>query len=161
MSNIASSAVKLDMPQVFASGSHTFSQPPSFSSGDPTPSQTRLPRHQSHSPRDSINVAIPAEDEKPKRPRASTGRGGRGSVMTKPHLMPGEEITYTPTTHRISKAKKGKKVHNCTFPGCPKVGARRRPSRLSLLTWPTRYSPEQSIASTTRLDTLYAGSRLI
>jgi hypothetical protein len=33
----------------------------------------------------------------------------------------GEEITYTPTTHRISKAKKGKKVHVCTSPGCGKV----------------------------------------
>ena len=27
-------------------------------------------------------------------------------------------ITYTPTTHRISKAKKGKRVHACEFPGC-------------------------------------------
>lgn len=32
------------------------------------------------------------------------------------------EITYTPTTHRISKAKKGKKVHACEYPGCTKVG---------------------------------------
>ncbi len=31
------------------------------------------------------------------------------------------EITYTPTTHRISKAKKGKKVHACEHPGCTKV----------------------------------------
>lgn len=31
------------------------------------------------------------------------------------------EVTYTPTTHRISKAKKGKKVHACEFPGCTKV----------------------------------------
>lgn len=31
------------------------------------------------------------------------------------------EVTYTPTTHRISKAKKGKKVHACEYPGCPKV----------------------------------------
>lgn len=30
-------------------------------------------------------------------------------------------ITYTPATHRISKAKKGKRVHACQFPGCPKV----------------------------------------
>ena len=34
---------------------------------------------------------------------------------------PASEITYTPTTHRISKAKKGKKVHVCEFPGCGKV----------------------------------------
>ena len=30
-------------------------------------------------------------------------------------------VTYTPTTHRISKAKKGKRVHACDFPGCGKV----------------------------------------
>lgn len=34
---------------------------------------------------------------------------------------PANEITYTPTTHRISKAKKGKKVHACEHPGCSKV----------------------------------------
>ncbi|KAL2811140.1 hypothetical protein BJX63DRAFT_293264 [Aspergillus granulosus] len=33
-------------------------------------------------------------------------------------------ITYTPTTHRISKAKKGKRVHACEFPGCDKVFTR-------------------------------------
>ncbi len=44
----------------------------------------------------------------------------RGSVMTMPGMI-GGEITYTPTTHRISKAKKGKKVHACEFPGCTKV----------------------------------------
>ncbi|KAJ9379403.1 transcriptional regulator family: C2H2 zinc finger [Paecilomyces variotii] len=33
-------------------------------------------------------------------------------------------ITYTPTTHRISKAKKGKRVHACGFPGCNKVFTR-------------------------------------
>jgi hypothetical protein len=30
-----------------------------------------------------------------------------------------ERVTYTPTTHRISKAKKGKPVHGC--PDCGKV----------------------------------------
>ncbi|KAL5340507.1 hypothetical protein BJX70DRAFT_110003 [Aspergillus crustosus] len=33
-------------------------------------------------------------------------------------------ITYTPTTHRISKAKKGKRVHACEYPGCSKVFTR-------------------------------------
>ncbi|KAJ5544756.1 hypothetical protein N7461_007060 [Penicillium sp. DV-2018c] len=33
-------------------------------------------------------------------------------------------ITYTPTTHRISKAKKGKRVHACQYPGCGKVFTR-------------------------------------
>ena len=121
MSNITSTAVKLEMSQAYDPEIHNF---PALNSGDPTPSQTRLRRRYSQSPKDSINVGIHPEDEKPKRPRTSTGRGGRGSVMARPPLMPGEEITYTPTTHRISKAKKGKKVHNCTFPGCPKVGAR-------------------------------------
>lgn len=40
--------------------------------------------------------------------------------MTAP-LEPAGEVSYTPTTHRISKAKKGKKVHVCEFPGCNKV----------------------------------------
>ena len=55
--------------------------------------------------------------------KATLNRNGpaRGSLMTMPNLLAGEEITYTPTTHRISKAKKGKKVHACTFNGCPKV----------------------------------------
>lgn len=35
-------------------------------------------------------------------------------------------VTYTPATHRISKAKKGKRVHACQHPGCNKV----RPSVL-------------------------------
>lgn len=30
-------------------------------------------------------------------------------------------ITYTPVTKRISKAKKGKRVHACDYPGCSKV----------------------------------------
>jgi hypothetical protein len=33
----------------------------------------------------------------------------------------GVPITYTPTTRRISKGKKGKKVHKCEYPGCGKV----------------------------------------
>ncbi|KAL8918123.1 MAG: hypothetical protein Q9172_005550 [Xanthocarpia lactea] len=37
---------------------------------------------------------------------------------------PAGEVTYTPTTHRISKAKKGKKVHVCEHPGCGKVFTR-------------------------------------
>jgi len=32
-----------------------------------------------------------------------------------------DAITYTPTTRRVSKAKKGKRVHACEFPGCDKV----------------------------------------
>ena len=44
-----------------------------------------------------------------------------GSMGHLPAIVdPANEITYTPTTHRISKAKKGKKVHVCEF-GCGKV----------------------------------------
>ena len=32
-----------------------------------------------------------------------------------------DAITYTPTTRRVSKAKKGKRVHACEFAGCDKV----------------------------------------
>ena len=59
--------------------------------------------------------------------RAGSGSGSGsslGSLVTMPagalDAM-GGEITYTPTTHRISKAKKGKKVHACEYPGCTKV----------------------------------------
>lgn len=34
------------------------------------------------------------------------------------------DVTYAPTTHRISKAKKGKMVHRCDYPGCNKVFTR-------------------------------------
>ena len=43
------------------------------------------------------------------------------SMVQVPMLVdPAGEVTYTPTTHRISKAKKGKKVHVCEY-GCGKV----------------------------------------
>ncbi|KAL8633668.1 hypothetical protein Q9189_000616 [Teloschistes chrysophthalmus] len=52
-------------------------------------------------------------------------RSSRGSstTMTGPS-DPAGDVTYTPTTHRISKAKKGKKVHVCEHPGCGKVFTR-------------------------------------
>ncbi|KAI4106283.1 MAG: hypothetical protein L6R37_002265 [Teloschistes peruensis] len=52
-------------------------------------------------------------------------RSSRGSstTMSGP-LDPTGDVTYTPTTHRISKAKKGKKVHVCEHPGCGKVFTR-------------------------------------
>jgi hypothetical protein len=36
----------------------------------------------------------------------------------------GAGVTYTPTTHRVSKAKKGKRVHVCEYPGCNKIFTR-------------------------------------
>ena len=91
----------------------------------------RRRRSSSHSPADTSGKSrdSPKQRQKPKAMpyRASTGPTSgpsRGSLMTMPGaaLDPmGGEITYTPTTHRISKAKKGKKVHACEFPGCTKV----------------------------------------
>lgn len=72
---------------------------------------------------DTSDLGMHAQQETHKRPRTSSNRAmsGRGSLQPATQPIPADEITYTPTTHRISKAKKGKKVHNCTFPGCPKV----------------------------------------
>ncbi|MCJ1438141.1 hypothetical protein MMC27_007528 [Xylographa pallens] len=48
-----------------------------------------------------------------------------GSMVQLPAIVdPAGEITYTPTTHRISKAKKGKKVHVCEHPDCGKIFTR-------------------------------------
>ena len=43
-----------------------------------------------------------------------------------------EPISYTPTTHRVSKAKKGKRVHACEYPGCDKVCRSTPPSYIPL-----------------------------
>jgi len=51
-------------------------------------------------------------------------RSSFASLMTMTGTMSAaHEITYTPTTHRVSKAKKGKKVHACEYPGCSKVAS--------------------------------------
>ena len=52
-------------------------------------------------------------------PRSGTTHGA--IMQMSGTLSPAHEVTYTPTTHRISKAKKGKKVHACEFPGCTKA----------------------------------------
>ena len=91
----------------------------------------RRRRSSSQSPADASGKSreSPKQRQKPKTMpyRAASGPGtgpSQGSLMTMPGgaLDPmGGEITYTPTTHRISKAKKGKKVHACEYPGCTKV----------------------------------------
>lgn len=55
----------------------------------------------------------------------STMAGRRSNMRRSPQSQPeiSLPITYTPTTHRISKAKKGKRVHACEYPGCNKVCA--------------------------------------
>ncbi|KAJ5172915.1 hypothetical protein N7492_005508 [Penicillium capsulatum] len=46
--------------------------------------------------------------------------GRKSNMRRSPQTDVSVPITYTPTTHRISKAKKGKRVHACEFPGCTK-----------------------------------------
>lgn len=48
---------------------------------------------------------------------------GRMNVRRSSEADDSMAVTYTPTTRRISKAKKGKRVHACEFPGCEKVCA--------------------------------------
>ncbi|GBF61381.1 krueppel-like factor [Trichophyton mentagrophytes] len=64
----------------------------------------------------------------------SEGTVGMPSTMTARKCAPKSQrrdnvnvsmpVTYTPATHRVSKAKKGKRVHACQFPGCSKVFTR-------------------------------------
>ena len=92
---------------------------------------SRRRRSSSKSPADATGNSkeSPKQRQKTKTMPYRAGSGSasgssRGSLMTMPAgaLDPmGGEITYTPTTHRISKAKKGKKVHACEYPGCNKV----------------------------------------
>lgn len=49
--------------------------------------------------------------------------GRKNSIRTASPADATMPVTYTPTTHRISKAKKGKRVHACQYPACGKVGA--------------------------------------
>ncbi|KAF7714976.1 Krueppel-like factor 3 [Penicillium ucsense] len=58
---------------------------------------------------------------------STSSMAGRRSTMRRSSQSQSElplPITYTPTTHRISKAKKGKRVHACEYPGCNKVFTR-------------------------------------
>ena len=91
----------------------------------------RRRRSSSQSPADAAGKSRESPKQRPKTKtmayRAGSGPGSassRGSLVTMPGVAldaMGGEITYTPTTHRISKAKKGKKVHACEYPGCTKV----------------------------------------
>lgn len=95
----------------------------SMSYDDLAPPAARTRRRALQPALDTSDLIMHPEQEKHKRPRTGSNKlgSGRGSMQPATQAIPADEITYTPTTHRISKAKKGKKVHNCTFPGCPKV----------------------------------------
>lgn len=127
--------------------SHTRTRQASSSSSDQSSapddkSTLSIPRRRRPSPaqdKDQPPAAVASEPSR-RRETKQTSSGPRekpskgSSVnMTAPLDLPGE-ISYTPTTHRISKAKKGKKVHVCEFAGCNKV----KRSSLGLQTCLTR-----------------------
>ncbi|KAL9124800.1 MAG: hypothetical protein Q9217_005908 [Psora testacea] len=97
-----------------AAQTYTFPSVPSPTSDDESSSIVSPHRRRAAQSRPSMwPMGQPIEQDKPRRAKSIPNRGAlaRGSIMTMPDLLAGEEITYTPTTHRISKAKKGKKVH--------------------------------------------------
>ena len=77
-------------------------------------------------------------------PRDRASRGLLGNMSTSSDHA--GEVTYTPTTHRISKAKKGKKVHLCEHPGCGKV-SHRAPTASISTNRQLRSLPERNTAS--------------
>ncbi|CAG7919776.1 unnamed protein product [Penicillium olsonii] len=74
---------------------------------------------------------------------SSDSNMGRKNMRSSPQEdnMP---VTYTPTTHRISKAKKGKRVHACQHDGCGKVFTRAEHKRRHEL----NHNPEASYRCT-------------
>ncbi len=113
-----------ELPQPSTAGSATSTYPePNVASSRPAPR-----RQSSFAAKPD---PVPAEKPKGAARRRSTSKVASGNAREGPSRAssgtmndPAGEITYTPTTHRISKAKKGKKVHACEYPGCNKVGVR-------------------------------------
>lgn len=120
--NTLQPVVKQEQISPSASGSSSASDVKSTAS-NPTRSRKRSPI----SPNAATSPQQPRESAKQRQkartvPTRDRGESSRGSVMTMSGLLDQTgEITYTPTTHRVSKAKKGKKVHACEYPGCSKV----------------------------------------
>ncbi len=66
------------------------------------------------------NVTDPSAPSNQPQPDEMSRRESTSTMRTSSIPLEGP-VTYTPTTHRVSKAKKGKRVHACEFPGCGKV----------------------------------------
>ncbi|CEO59952.1 hypothetical protein PMG11_04600 [Penicillium brasilianum] len=75
---------------------------------------------------------------------ASIMVGRKNTMRRSPQTEVPLPVTYTPTTHRISKAKKGKRVHACEYPGCNKVFTRAEHRRRHEL----NHNPEASYRCT-------------
>ena len=127
--------------------------PLSSSEGSPQGLQAPLRRsslpntRSNRTPPSNINTSQPKTRGTKSSSAGPREKASHGTLMNNmsASMAAANEITYTPTTHRISKAKKGKKVHACEFPGCTKVisSGLRCGEKLTL----PRYSPEQSIES--------------
>ena len=112
------------------------------------PSRRKSNSKNTRSPPAKINTSsIGTRSTKPTSagPRSGTNHG---SIMQMSGTTsPAHEITYTPTTGRISKAKKGKKVHACEYPGCTKVRHSRPRCYWHRYSSMDRFSREQSTES--------------
>jgi hypothetical protein len=104
-------------PQQSIEGRPVLQRQSSTSSSSSAESSHTRPRKAVRSTKRRTSASGP---QAPEEERSGSRRGSISSMRTSSAPLEGP-ITYTPTTHRISKAKKGKRVHNCEFPGCNKV----------------------------------------
>ncbi|KAJ5391349.1 hypothetical protein N7509_006839 [Penicillium cosmopolitanum] len=93
-----------------------------------------------------LNSPIASSSPSPEPSQSSTPTmvGRKNTMCRSPQADVPTSVTYTPTTHRISKAKKGKRVHACEFPGCSKVFTRAEHRRRHEL----NHNPEASYPCT-------------
>ncbi|KAL6721319.1 hypothetical protein ACLMJK_000422 [Lecanora helva] len=127
MADNACQSLPLNTSQSAVNQERTSPSAPSSASDEKSTSSTstRRRKQSSMSTNNATSSRQPRESTRQRQkaqalPTRSRGESSRGATATMPGLLD-QEITYTPTTHRISKAKKGKKVHACEFPGCTKV----------------------------------------
>ncbi|KAJ5168072.1 uncharacterized protein N7482_003666 [Penicillium canariense] len=85
-----------------------------------------------------------SESPEPHLAESSTMVARKNTMRHSPQADIALPVTYTPTTHRISKAKKGKRVHACEYPGCNKVFTRAEHRRRHEL----NHNPEASYRCT-------------
>lgn len=117
--------ISLNVPQPRPRRQSATSSVRSSSAEDNSPS-SKISRRRQLSPTSNHSSHTRLPSDRLTRPRSSKSTSREGNPQHTTIAMPSVaasagEITYTPTTHRISKAKKGKKVHACEHPGCTKV----------------------------------------
>ena len=99
------------------------SEAPSLDSQDPARRNSLPSTRSSKTPPTKVSTAQPRTRGTKSLSAGAKDKASHASLMSSMTgtMSAANEVTYTPTTHRISKAKKGKKVHACEFPGCTKV----------------------------------------